>query len=192
MAVLLDQPQPVIVAGVDAHKDTHHAVVLDSNGARLRDRKFTATAAGYQDLLDWVTTFGLISRIGIESTGSYADGLARHLLTAGIDVVEVNTPHPHTRARKGKDDSIDAEVAARKVLAGDATARPKDTTGVVESIRLLSIARASAMKSRSIALVQLQDALVTAPAKLREQISPRPPGGARPASARSYGPISGA
>lgn len=59
MAALLTTTQPIIVAGVDAHKDTHHAVVLDGNGVRLADRKFPATLAGYQDLLDWIASFGI-------------------------------------------------------------------------------------------------------------------------------------
>lgn len=115
--------------------------------------------------------FGVIDRIGVESTGSYAAGLARFLAAADIDVVEVNMPHKHVRAHKGKDDAIDAEAAARKVISGEATARPKDTTGPIESIRLLTVARASAVKARAAALVQLQDLLITAPAELREKIA---------------------
>ena len=57
------------------------------------------------------------------------------------------------------------------MLAGDAPAVPKVTNGVVESIRILTVARNSAVKARSIAMSQLQDILVTAPAQLREQIS---------------------
>lgn len=74
MAALLTTTQPIIVAGVDAHKDTHHAGVLDGNGVRLADRKFPAILTGYQDLLDWIATFGIPDRVGIESTGSFASG----------------------------------------------------------------------------------------------------------------------
>lgn len=122
-------------------------------------------------MLGWVTGFGVLDKIGMESTGSYSASLTRFLLDAGAEVREVNTPHARTRARKGKTDAIDAEAAARKVLAGDATTRPKTTTGAVESIRLLTVARNSAIKARSAALVQLQDVLVTAPAHLRDQIT---------------------
>jgi len=173
MTLLLTATQPVIVGGIDAHKDTHHAVVLDSHGVRLADHAFPATQAGYQNVLTWMADFGLLDRVGIESTGSYAAGLTRHLIEMGTDVFEVNTPHPHTRARKGKDDTIDAEAAARKVLAGEATTRPKLTTGVIESIRMLTLARNSAVKTRTLALVQLQDILITAPAVIREQITSR-------------------
>jgi hypothetical protein len=76
------------------------------------------------------------------------------VIDAGIELFEVNRPHPHTKASKSKDDAIDAEAAARKALAGDGTARPKTTTGVVESIRVLTAAKDSAVKTRTLALVQ--------------------------------------
>jgi len=114
---------------------------------------------------------GSIDRVGVESSGSYGAGLARFLEFQQIRVLEVNTPHVHTRAKKGKDDLIDAEAAARKVLSGEASALPKVTTGVIESIRLLRIARESAVKARSVAHVQLQDVLITAPSELRKSIN---------------------
>ena len=59
------------------------------------------------------------------------------------------------------------------MLSGEATAAAKDTTGIVEAIRQLSVARNSAVKARSAALCQLGDLLVTAPAALREQLDTR-------------------
>ena len=82
-----------------------------------------------------------------------------------------NTPHSHTRARQGKDDVIDAEAAARKAFTGEATSQPKNTFGVIEAIRILRLTRESAVKSRTVALTQLGDVLVTAPAGLRESIT---------------------
>lgn len=171
MTTTLAPTQHRITVGIDAHKDTHWVVVLDEHGMRVRDKQFPTTMAGYQALLGWVAQFGLVDRVGIESTGSYAAGLTRFLSARELTVVEVNTPHPHTRAKKGKDDATDAEAAARKVIAGDATATPKTTTGAIESIRLLRVARESAVKARSAALVQLQDVLITAPGHVRESIS---------------------
>ncbi|WP_235916737.1 IS110 family transposase [Antrihabitans cavernicola] len=165
------QPQPAVVVGVDAHKDTHHGVILTTTGQRLADRQFEATSAGYRQLRDWVREFGAEAVFAVESTGSYGAGLTRYLLDAGHEVREVNTPHAHAKARRGKTDALDAEAAARKVLAGDAIASPKTSSGAVESIRMLTVARNSAVKARSVALVQLQSVLVTAPASLREQIT---------------------
>jgi transposase IS116/IS110/IS902 family protein len=66
--------------------------------------------------VDWLAGFGVINKIGVKFTGSHATGITRFLLDAGIEVVEVNQPHPHLRARLGKDDKTDAEAAARKAL----------------------------------------------------------------------------
>jgi transposase len=162
--------ETAIVAGIDCHARAHQAVALDDRGRRLGERAFPATQAGYAQLLGWLRRFGAVEAVGVESTGAYGAGLTRALTAAGLRVVEVNQPHAHTRHRRGKSDAIDAESAARKVLSGEATAVPKDTTGTVEAIRLLRTARASAVKARAVALTQLGELLVTAPAALREQV----------------------
>jgi transposase len=160
-----------VIGGVDCHQWTHHAVALDAQGHRLGDQEFPATRAGYDQLHAWLDQFGSILAVGVESTGSYGAALTRSLTAAGVQVIEVNQPHRHTRRRRGKSDRIDAEAAARKVLAGEASAIPKDTTGSVESIRQLRVARDSAVRARSAALTQLGELIVTVPADLREQLT---------------------
>ena len=163
----------LVVGGVDAHADTHHAAALDQRGALLATASFPTTTPGYAQLLGWLRAFGQVDVIAVESTGSYAAALVRYLREHGVRVVEVNQPHAHTRRRRGKSDPIDAEMAARLFLAGKARAIPKQTNGIVESIRLLRVARHSAVKSRSAAIVQLRDLSVTAPQELRDQLSCR-------------------
>lgn len=162
-----------VIGGVDAHADTHHAAALDDRGALLGTKSFAVSAAGYSELLAWLASFGLVDRVGVESTGSYAAGLTRHLVAEGVRVLEINQPHAHTRRRRGKTDAIDAEMAARHTLSLATAVTPKQTTGIVESIRQLRIARDSAVKSRSVAMVQLGDLVRTAPSELREQLSIR-------------------
>ena len=60
---------------------------------------------------------------------------------------------------------LDAEMAARAVLAGTAVTRPKDADGSVEALRLLLLAKRSADKARTAALQQLRSVLVTAPGR---------------------------
>lgn len=160
----------IIVVGVDTHKDTHHGAVLDLHGRVLSDREFPVTTVGYQQMLDWAAGFGVIDKFGIELTGSYGAGLTRFLTERDITVVEVNSTDKATRARRGKDDRIDAISAGEKVLSGMARAIPKDTTGPTEAIRVLKLTRDSAVKSRTRALNQLKDLRVTAPAQLRESL----------------------
>jgi transposase len=169
----MTQENTLVIGGVDAHADTHHAAALDQRGALLATKSFPTTTSGYRQLLDWLSSFGEIDVIAIESTGSYAAALVRYLREHDLAVVEVNQPHAHTRRRVGKSDPIDAEMAARLFQAGKAKSVPKQTDGIVESIRLLRVARDSAVKSRSAALVQIRDLLITAPQELRDQLSDR-------------------
>jgi len=66
------------------------------------------------------------------------------------------------RRLSGKSDAIDAEHAARQVLAGLTTAIPKTADGSLESLRLLKIARDTAVKARSTAMIALKATLVAA------------------------------
>ncbi len=76
-------------------------------------------------------------------------------------------------------------MAARLLLAGKATVIPKQTDGIVETIRVLRVARSSAVKARCAALVQIRDVIITAPQPLRDQLGARRslPGKARSAHA---------
>lgn len=118
-----------VIGGVDSHADTHHAAVIDQRGRLLGSSEFPASAEGYQQFVAWLRSHGRPDQVGIEGSGSYGAGLTRYLQASGISVVEVNRPHTYTAARRGKTDAIDAEAAARKVLAGECTAVPRTPPG---------------------------------------------------------------
>ena len=162
--------ETLVVGGVDAHADSHHVAALDERGALLGSESFRTTTRGYRELFRWLSKFGKVDLVAVESTGSYAAGLTRYLRSQGVRVLEVNQPHAHTRRRLGKSDPIDAELAARAGLAGQASAIPKRTDGIVESIRQLRVARQGAVKARTAAMAQLKDLIITAPEPLREQL----------------------
>ena len=111
---------------------------------------------------------------GVEGTGSYGAGLARYLKAAGIPVMEVERPKRRHLRRNGKSDPIDAEAAARAVLADDTAGEPKSADGQVEMIRISRSARQSAVKARTQAANQLQALLVTAPESLRHRLRELP------------------
>ena len=114
-----------VVIGVDTHEEMHVAVAIDRRGVRLGEFHAVATTHGYAKLERWSREMGEVHALGIEGTGSYGAGVARFMTRKGYRVVEVNRPDRSTRYRKGKSDSTDAEMAARSVLAGVATATPK-------------------------------------------------------------------
>ena len=162
----------LVVAGVDTHKDTHHVAVLAAaTGAKLGDLKVPATPAGYERLLGFIGSFGVITLIGVEGTNSYGAGLARFLTTAGVAIREVIRPKRAQR-RRGKSDPIDAYAAASQALAEpDALPVAKTSDGPVEQIRVLMTVRRSAMKARVAAIRQLKSLLITAPDPVRTRFT---------------------
>jgi transposase len=161
---------PRIMGGVDTHSQAHHAAVQLMNGALVADAEFPATSQGYTELLGWMRSFGRLHAAGVEGTGSYGAGLARYLRAEGVTVIEVSRPDRTQRRTRGKSDPLDARAAATAVLAGRATAVPKAGDGIIESIRVLHITRAGAVKARTAAINQLRSVLINAPAPLREHL----------------------
>lgn len=159
-----------VVGGVDTHGEVHVAAVVDETGRILGSESFPTTAAGYQSLLRWLSRHGQVLRIGVEGTGAYGAGLARYLQGEGVEVLEVDRPNRQRRRRRGKSDTVDAETAARAALSRDATTIPKARCGPVESIRVLQLARRSAVKARTQAALQIRDLTITAPDQLRARL----------------------
>lgn len=162
--------KPEVIGGVDTHKDMHVAVAVDSAGRLLGTAEFSASPPGYRRLLAWLRRFGRVSCVGVEATGSYGIGLARFLRAERINVVEVIRPNRQLRRRRGKSDPVDAESAARAALAGEGSGEPKSAEGVVEAMRMIRLARASAIKARTQAANQLHALVETAPEDLRERL----------------------
>jgi transposase len=158
-----------VVIGVDTHKHIHVAAVMDSVGGILASLTIATDVAGFRQLLEWAGGFGKIIAFGIEGTGSYGSGLSSFLRRHGHKVIEVSRPDRRLRRLNGKSDSLDAENAARAVLAGFATAIPKTADGAVEMIRQLKVAHDTAVKDRSAAMITLKAMIVHAPEQLRTE-----------------------
>jgi transposase len=163
-------PPAEIIVGIDTHKHTHAAVAITALGARIAELTIKVGLKGYRELEAWARSLGTIRAFGIEGTGSYGAGLARFLLQDGHVVQEVGPPDRRLRHQHGKTDHLDAESAARAVLGGQATGLPKAGTSRVEMIRHLKVARDTAVKARTQAMLTLKAIIVAAPAVLREQI----------------------
>lgn len=165
-----------VIIGVDTHKDNHVAVAINDLGIRLADRSIPTTPAGYQQLLDWSQALGCVKAFGIEGTGSYGRGLTSFLLHRGFSVLEVCRPaRSSDRSSAGKDDVIDAEKAARQVLSGQATSTPKSADGQVEMMRVIKVAKDTAVKAQTQVMVALKALLVTADETLKARLGSLPP-----------------
>src|SRR6266516_193136 len=159
------------VVGVDTHLDEHVlAIVAVPSGALVAQRAVSASARGYAAALRFAVDKGSGARVwAIEATGSYGAGLARFLASRGEVVLEISrTPRTERRLR-GKDDSLDASRIARAALASETLSLPRSGERR-EALRLLLVARRSAVDVRREALGQLRGVIVTAPDQLREEL----------------------
>ena len=160
-----------ITGGVDTHADAHVAAALDPIGGLPGVQEFPATAAGYARLLAWLGGFGTVCLVGIEGTGSYGAGLARHITTAGVRVVEVDRSDRQDRRRQGKSDPLDAVSAARAAQSGRARGASKGRDGAVEAIRALMVAKRSAAGERTQTINQARALILTGPEDLRARFT---------------------
>jgi transposase len=126
-------------------------------------------------LLGWLRGFGTLAVAGVEGTGSYGAGLARHLAAAGVRVVEVDRPDRQDRARQGKSGPLDAVSAARAALPGRASGAPRGRDGAVEAIRALMADGRSARQERTQAISQARALIMTGPEELRARFAGRTP-----------------
>jgi transposase len=161
----------VVTGGVDTHADMHVAAALDPVGGLLGVEEFPVSPAGYARLLGWLGGFGTVALVGIEGTGSYGAGLARHVTAAGIRVVEVDRSDRQDRRRQGKSDPLDAVSAARAAQSGRARGAPKGRDGAVEAIRALMVAKRSARSERVQTINQARALVLTGPDDLRARFA---------------------
>ena len=165
MAMLADLVEVVI--GVDTHKDTHTAAVVDTRtGAVLGRATVTADPDGYDQLLALLEEHPGLRAWAMEGSGGYGAGLARHLADRGEVVVELDRPVRPSRRAGAKSDPIDAERAARDALARSRLAQPK-TGPERAALQMHLTARRAAVEGSSDAQRQLHALVVTAPEPVR-------------------------
>jgi len=135
------------VIGVDTHRDSHAAAILDPNGGLVAQLKVPSSQAGYQQLLGFVGQRVPGRRCwALEGTGCYGAGLA---------------------GRNGaKSDPLDAIRAGREALSREHLASPRQR-GQREALRVLQLTRSGAVKVAADARRHLKALLVTAPEPLR-------------------------
>jgi len=175
MAVTIVEEARAITGGVDTHADVHVAAALDPIGGLLGAGEFPATAAGYARLLGWLGGFGTVCLVGIEGTGSYGAGLARHVTAAGVRIAGVDRSDRQDRRRQGKSDPLDAVSAARAAQSGRARGASKGRDGSVEAIRALMVAKRSAAGERTRTINQARALVLTGPDDLRARFAAHTP-----------------
>jgi transposase len=165
----------VYVVGVDTHADEHALAFVDAHSQRLlRCLTIPATRAGYRRALRLARRQAPGGRAwALEGAGCYGAGFARFLAERSEDVLEVERPRRTGTRGRAKSDELDAERAARAVVAGTAGARPR-LHAETQALRTLLVTREGAVSARTAALNELRALLVTAPAQLRERLQALP------------------
>ena len=168
------------IVGVDPHKWTLSAAVLDHRGGLLAQSHFNVSDEGHRALEQWALSFGPIARWGVEG----ANGIGRHattfLCTRGHDVRDVapnRTAERNRLRRQGKSDALDSDRIAREVLAYPdvplAFKRAGDAPGPDQHSELLALwhkERRSINKHRQQLLTEAESLLGELPEDIRDRL----------------------
>lgn len=168
------------VVGVDPHKRTLTATVVDPRGGIVASEHFRVSGDGHRSLEAWARQFGAIVRFGVEGASGWGRHTAIFLADRGYDVRDVcpNRTGRQDRARqRGKSDVLDAERIARETLAHPllpkAFKRAGQDAGPDEQTELLSVwwrARCSLLKRRQQLLAEAEALLRDLPLALIERL----------------------
>lgn len=164
------QSQLAFVIGVDTHKYSHTASVVDGNGGEHGHLTVATDAFGYRRLLRFARAQAPGARLwAIEGSGSFGRGLTTYLLEQAEPVAEIDRPARPARRNGAKSDELDATRAAREALARPHLAQPRQR-GAREALRVLLRTRKGAVRARSRAVCHLKALVVTAAEVLRHQL----------------------
>lgn len=155
-----------VVIGVDTHKHTHTAAVIDAATGAVLDQATVATDLdGYDELVALADRHSGLRAWSIEGTGGYGAGLVRHLGDGEV-VIELDRPNRPARRNGAKSDPLDAVRAGREALAREHLAQPR-AAGERAALAVRLAARRSAVDGSSDAQRQLLALIVAAPEVLR-------------------------
>ena len=146
--------------GVDVHKHTHAAALLDDRGGELGTLVFANSPEGYRRLLGWLAQRDADEAlIGVESPGSYGRALVAALSAAGHQVVHVPAWRTHRERRRqgpGKTDPGDAMAIADVVRRKHAELGPALEPELVRALAILELQRRRFVRDRTQAIQRLR------------------------------------
>jgi transposase len=162
------------VVGVDTHADQHALAVVEAATLQTcRQLSVVVSRQGYRQALRLARRHAPGRRAwALEGSGCYGAGLARYLSSRGERVLEVERPSRGGHQGRLKTDALDAERAARQVLAGSAGALPRLAPDT-QALRALLTTREGAVSACTAALNELRALIVISPPALRERLRGR-------------------
>ena len=146
--------------GIDVHKHTHAAALLDEHGGERGILTFANSPAGYQRLIGWLADRDAARAvIGVESPGSYGRCLVGALAAAGHEVLHVPAWRTHRERRRqgpGKTDPGDALAVADVVRRKRTELGPALQPELVRAISMLELQRRRFVLDRTQAIQRLR------------------------------------
>jgi transposase len=168
------------VVGVDPHKRSLTATVVDPRGGIVASEHFRVSGDGHRALEVWARQFGQIARWGVEGASGWGRHTAVFLVGRDYDVRDVcanRTPRSDRARQRGKSDTLDSERIARETLAHPllprAFKRAGQDKGPDEQHQLLALwhgRRRSILASRQHLVNEAENMLCELPLELREQL----------------------
>ena len=141
----------MFVIGIDSHKDTLSACLVDHLGTALEYRTIANTPAGHREMVGWAQN-RKVARVAVEGSGTFGRPLAVAAMTTGLDVREVPPQLTARLRRRGrtqtKTDQVDALVIAWVALRDHTLSAPafwEDT----EDLRVLVSYRRELVEART-------------------------------------------
>lgn len=181
-SVLIGEDRAGNVVGIDPHKRTLTAIVVDGRGGIVAGEHFRVSGDGHRALEAWALSFGAVARWGVENAAGWGRHTAIYLTGRGHDVRDVcpNRTGRQDRGRqRGKCDTLDGERIARETLAHPLLprafkrAQAGQVTGPDEHTEVLALwhkRRRSLLKSRQHLLNEAEFLLAELPLQLRERL----------------------
>jgi transposase len=168
------------VVGIDPHKRTLTATIIDPRGGVLASEHFRVSGEGHRALEAWASQYGQVARWGVENAAGWGRHTAVFLTDRGHDVRDVcanRTPRSDRARQRGKSDTLDSERIARETLAHSmlpkAFKRSGQDQGPDEQHQLLCLwhnRRRSILTSRQHLVNEAEHLLCELPLELRDQL----------------------
>lgn len=149
-----------MIVGIDVHKHTHAAALLDERGGEIATLTFANSPKGYQCLLGWLAGHSAADAVvGVESPGSYGRCLVGALVAAGHETLQVPAWRTHRERHRrgpGKTDPGDAISIAQVVLHNRSELGPALEPKIVRALGMLELQRRRFVRDRTQAIQRLR------------------------------------